>query len=195
MPPNITWSNPTAPIAHVSGAFSEAELNAIQQYADRLLLADAKITNRLVADQAAPDEQYSGVRITKLAEIHMNPATSWIYQRLGQVVVALNQRYRFDLNGNFQALQYLVYRDSEGGHFDWHIDPVPLVNRKISLTLQLSDASDYEGCELQFDTAKKIATAPKTRGALVAFPSHLRHRVSPITKGTRKSIVAWAIGR
>jgi PKHD-type hydroxylase len=191
----VAGSIPTDLISHVNGAFTEGELDLIERYADGLTLANAMVRSRILPGEALIEDQYNRIRITKVAEIHKNAATNWVYDRLAQVIVFLSERYRCDLNGHFQAFQYLVYRDSDSAHFGWHVDPVPFVKRKLSLTLQLSAASKYEGCELQFDLEGKIVAAPKTRGTIVVFPSHVRHRVTPIILGTRKSIVAWALGR
>ena len=66
--------------------------------------------------------------------------------------------------------------------------------RKLSLSLQLSDGADYQGGELQAQVRSRIEVAPKARGAVIAFPSYVLHRVMPITAGVRKSLVVWALG-
>ena len=88
----------------------------------------------------------------------------------------------------------MVYHDHEGGHFGWHMDVGPRTPRKLSLTLQLTDPSRYQGGELQFFTGDIVRTAPRDRGMLIAFPSYMVHQVTPVTAGTRKSIVAWVSG-
>jgi len=75
--------------------------------------------------------------------------------------------------------------------------------RKLSVTVSLSDNKDYKGGELQFylNSPKlkekdkiKICEEVKTQGSIVVFPSHLWHRVTPVTKGTRYSLVMWNLG-
>ena len=66
--------------------------------------------------------------------------------------------------------------------------------RKISLSLQLSDASEYEGGELLVTHGSKPDVARKNRGSITFFPSYIMHEVTPVTKGTRKSIVGWVTG-
>ena len=82
----------------------------------------------------------------------------------------------------------------EGGFYDWHMDndvqgkhqpPV----RKISMTLLLSDPSTFEGGELEF--MHKGKTAKLKQGQAIFFASWLQHRVKPVTKGERKSLVMW----
>ena len=86
--------------------------------------------------------------------------------------------------------------ESEASHFGWHVDqaeaPFP---RKISFSLQLSDASAYEGCDLEiFNGSREPVAVPRGRGLLIIFPSYAMHRVTPIRSGTRKALVFWAAG-
>ena len=82
----------------------------------------------------------------------------------------------------------------EGGFYEWHMDndvvgkhqpPV----RKISMTLLLSDPSTFEGGELEFMHKGRIAKLKQ--GQAIFFASWLQHRVKPVTKGERKSLVMW----
>lgn len=169
-------------------AIPSAELDAIEQYGDRLLLQKAEIAGK-------PDD-ISAVRITRLAWIERNDETAKFYDRLAQIVLQLNTRfYHFALTG-LENLQYTIYDGKEGGHYDWHIDfgrhnHLP---RKLSLSVQLSDSAQYEGCDLNFQIDSKIEVAPRKRGTVIAFPSFFMHRVTPILSGTRKSLVLWATG-
>jgi PKHD-type hydroxylase len=183
-------SAPASPalIASGPGAFAAAELDNILLHGDGLDLMKASLGGRSL------DENYDGKRITRVAAIDPGPQTMWIYRRMLKLVAILNKRYRFALEGFIEPIQYTVYRDVEGSHFGWHADQGPTVRRKLSLTVQLTDPSQYEGCELQFKVDGKIDTAPRARGMLIAFPSHVMHRVTPITAGTRKALVAWIAG-
>jgi PKHD-type hydroxylase len=75
--------------------------------------------------------------------------------------------------------------------------------RKISMTLNLSNPEDFEGGKLKFDLGKTHDTGVdiweceelKTKGSMIFFPSFLPHTVTPITKGTRYSLVLWALGK
>jgi PKHD-type hydroxylase len=102
-------------------------------------------------------------------------------------------------NWNFN-LTYLepiqIGKYSEGSFYDWHNDLIPDKNheeqRKLSLSLVLSDPSDYEGGDLEFRGANE---QPKIgQGNIIVFPSLVDHRVTPVTKGTRYSVVAWMNG-
>ena len=81
-----------------------------------------------------------------------------------------------------------------GGFYEWHMDndvagkhqpPV----RKISMTLLLSDPSTFEGGDLEIMSKGK--TAKLKQGQAMFFASWLQHRVTPVTKGERKSLVMW----
>jgi PKHD-type hydroxylase len=171
------------------GAFTTEELDTLERYCDGLVLSRGHLNG-------LPQGQYDDVvRVTQIASIRQTPEIMWFYERLAEIVRGLNGRsYQFDLRGLSEAPQYMVYRDSEAGHFDWHMDTGPQPPRKFSLTIQLSDPSQYEGCELQFNTGTLIVNAPKNRGVAIGFPSYMVHRVTPITSGTRKAIVAWVTG-
>ncbi|HXS81027.1 MAG TPA: 2OG-Fe(II) oxygenase, partial [Gammaproteobacteria bacterium] len=87
------------------------------------------------------------------------------------------------------------YDSSDRGFYDWHTDFAgirPL--RKLSISIQLSRAEDYEGGELELLYGNQPQKLDKTRGTLIAFPSFMLHRVMPVTRGTRWSLVAWVVG-
>ena len=80
------------------------------------------------------------------------------------------------------------------GWYDWHVDHgVPVSTRKMSYSLQLTDPQDYVGCNLEIGLPVPRRQA-RTRGHLLVFPSHLAHRVTPITSGVRKALVGWVHG-
>lgn len=182
--------SPHLPFACWEGAFTEGELDKIIAHGDSLTTDKATLAGRDIK------EEYSEIRITRTAWIKPSLETKWIYDRMQSVARMLNDRiWQFDITGFSEDFQYTVYQGNEGGHYDWHVDQGDLAKRrKLTLSLQLSDPSQYEGCELQLHGANRIDTAPKTRGALVAFPSYVLHRVTPITRGIRKSLVVWTTG-
>ena len=86
----------------------------------------------------------------------------------------------------------------KGGFYDWHMDldvngqhepPV----RKISMTCLLSDPSTFTGGDLEF--LEKHKMPPLKQGQAIFFASFLRHRVAPVKKGTRRSLVMWFGGQ
>jgi PKHD-type hydroxylase len=182
--------SPNLPYACWQGAFTDSEVDRIEAHGDDLAHDKAGVFFRDI------DEEYREIRITHTAWIKPSPETKWIYDRMQAVIRSLNDRvWQFDITGFSEDFQYTIYQGSEGGHYDWHVDQGDLgKRRKLSLSLQLSDPSSYDGCDLQFHAATQIDTAPRNRGALIAFPSYVLHRVTPITRGIRKSVVAWITG-
>lgn len=182
--------SPTSPFAFWDGAFTSSELDRIEALGDALTLGKATLEGR------ADEDEYADIRITQTAWIPPSPETKWIYDRMQAAIRTINdQVWQFAVSGFSEHFQYTVYHGSEGGHFDWHVDQGDLIkSRKISLSLQLTDPSEYEGCELQLNGGRQIQTAPKERGMLIAFPSYVLHRVTPITRGTRKAVVVWTTG-
>jgi len=138
-----------------------------------------------------------GVVDTKTRTSHI----SWIpfnkmpemYSTLEQIVNKTNNNhFGFDGIKITEQAQYTEY--PAGGFYDWHIDSdVVGINeppvRKISMTCLLSHESEFEGGGLELMSDGKIAR-PK-QGQAIFFASYIRHRVIPITKGVRKSLVMW----
>jgi PKHD-type hydroxylase len=184
--------HPTVTFAVWADAFTPAELDQIEAYGDRLAVEEATIVSG-----EAQGAVRAKVRTTRTAWLAPAPESKWIYDRMQRVARTLNDRvYQFDLSGFSESFQYTVYNGSENGHYDWHVDhggPLP-TRRKLSFSVQLSDPSDYEGCDLEFHAGNKRETGPRDRGAVIAFPSYVLHRVTPCTKGVRKVLVAWTTG-
>ena len=138
-----------------------------------------------------------GVYDTKTRTSHI----SWIpfkkmtemYKQLELVMKQVNGNH-FGFDGmciNEQA-QYTEY--PEGGFYDWHVDnDVNFVHeppvRKISMTCLLSPELEFEGGDLELMSKGKIAKIKQ--GHAVFFASFIRHRVTPVIRGTRKSLVMW----
>ena len=108
---------------------------------------------------------------------------------------ANNNMWKFDLTHMRESIQYTEYYEG-GGQYDWHMDCGIGIQaqRKVSVTVQLSHPDEYEGGDLQFMLGAGQIWAPRVQGAAVIFPSFFLHRVTPVTKGTRKSFVLWVGG-
>lgn len=102
------------------------------------------------------------------------------------------------------SMQFTTYRADEEGFFDWHMDTfysehartrTYCLHRKLSMILQLSAPDSYEGGDVEI----KATPAPdpaelRKQGAMIVFPSFTQHRVTPVTRGVRHSLVAWMEG-
>jgi PKHD-type hydroxylase len=121
----------------------------------------------------------------------------WIKMLLWEYVLKANKKsFQIDIENNSE-IQFTEYRHSENGHYDWHHDVnwngQQGADRKLSITIQLSDSNDYVGGDFEFDEIKTNVDF-KSQGTIIVFPSYLRHRVLPVTSGVRKSLVAWFYG-
>ena len=138
-----------------------------------------------------------GVIDTKTRTSHI----SWIpfkkmpemYKDIEEIMKQTNgNHFGFDGMTLTEYAQYTEY--PEGGFYDWHVDndvnfkhepPV----RKISMTCLLSHESEFEGGDLELIKEGKIAKLKQ--GQIIFLASFIRHRVAPVIKGVRKSLVMW----
>ena len=124
-----------------------------------------------------------------------NDDWNWVYNKLHNMIREANDTmWKFDLSTMNEQIQYTEYYEG-GGHYDPHMDCGIGIQyqRKVSVTVQLSSPDEYEGGDLEFNIGKRM-TAQRNQGAAVIFPSFYLHRVTPVTKGTRKSFVLWVGG-
>jgi PKHD-type hydroxylase len=140
----------------------------------------------------------------------------WIYKEIHPYVRSANENAGWNYDWDWsEACQFTKY--NKGQYYDWHTDilnqpfnrPDNLnfhgKNRKLSLTLSLSDPTTYEGGDLEFDfrnedpqldkkKSTKICREILPKGSIVVFPSFVWHRVKPVKKGVRYSLVIWSVG-
>ncbi len=138
------------------------------------------------------DEVKESTRKSNVTYLMHNDENAWLYDRLGLEIQHVNKEaYGYELSG-IEAMQLACYE--EGDHYDWHTDLGEGDNstRKLSLSVQLTPADGYEGGELMF--MKMADTGTKDQGAIIFFPSFLHHRIKPVTRGRRYSLVAWVHG-
>jgi len=111
-------------------------------------------------------------------------------------------RDSFDVDLRYiNDIQFTKYvGDSETpGKYDWHHDvdwqETKAFHRKLSLVIQLTDPDEYEGGDFEFDsTLPQLPPEAKLKGSVIVFPSFHVHRVTPVTKGVRHSLVTWVEG-
>lgn len=135
------------------------------------------------------------IRHCTIGFLFPNADTSWIFERVANATAHVNaQTFEYELEGLSDGIQLTRY-DSATQHYGWHQDRgYGTIDRKLSMTLQLSDPKDYDGAELEMKWAQNPVIANKERGVATFFPSFTMHRVTPITRGTRYSLVAWFVG-
>ena len=119
--------------------------------------------------------------------------TPEMYKDIENIMKTTNgNHFGFDGMQITEMAQYTEY--PEGGFYEWHVDndvncqhepPV----RKISMTCLLSPESEFEGGDLELQAEGKVAKIKQ--GHAIFFASFIRHRVKPVTRGRRQSLVMW----
>lgn len=184
-PVNNISCNP--PFVQELSDFNIEELNSIIEYGDKLPKTEVKLYGSYSADRVNAEGSY----------FPLNSDTKWIYDKYASSISKCNARtYNYDLTGLEETLYYHTYYGDENHHFGWHYDmgsqtPCP---RKLSFSLQLSDESEYTGGNLEFMDLQEPLIASKGKGILVGFPSYKAHRVTPVTSGIRRALIAFAVG-
>jgi len=141
---------------------------------------------------------------------------TWVYKEIQPYIHTANKNAGWNFQWDrSETCQFTKYK--HGQYYDWHCDswdePYNTPNtenhgkiRKLSVTCQLTDGSEYEGGELEFDfrnyephmrdESKHLRKAKEIlpKGSIIVFPSFVWHRVKPVTEGTRYSLVLWNIG-
>ena len=142
---------------------------------------------------------------------------NWIYKEVHPLIHEANRNagWNFDWDWS-ESCQFTKY--GVGQYYGWHCDSweVPYDKpdepnshgkiRKLSVTISLNDPDEYDGGNLEFDFRNQIdweknkkariksCTEIRPRGSVIVFPSFCWHRVAPVTRGTRYSLVIWNLG-
>ena len=173
-----------------SGCASSEMVDAIVALGDSLDTMDATIGTS--ADNSTLHTQS---RVSSISWMYNNPESQFVYDFIQDKIDRINyHNYGFALHGmeNFQYTRYPV-----GGHYVYHNDIV--INqdgmRKLSIVMCLTDSTEYDGGNFLF---LPHGTNPQEfrfqKGDLIAFPSWIPHKVEPVTRGLRKTLVTWAYG-
>jgi PKHD-type hydroxylase len=190
------------PAVCIDNLFTDEELEKVRDYCDSLSLIDAKTLPHIETDKTNPD---LSIRKSKVCFIQPNEENFFIFEKIKNgVELANSSSYDFSLFG-FQYMQYTVYDGgTDGDFYDYHVDAyisgvrttkTSLYPRKLSISLILSDPSEYQGGDFEIMTGKDdIYKVEQVKGRMITFPSFVLHRVTPVTSGQRRSLVVWVLG-
>jgi PKHD-type hydroxylase len=133
------------------------------------------------------------VRKSTIAWIDIADDSRWLYEKVWITFQAVNRWFKFDLSGLVDEVQFAKYAVGDG--FGWHLDAGggQTSTRKLSMSVQLCGEAEYAGGDLEFCACSQLDPC-RRRGTIIVFPSFLAHQVTPVTRGTRCSLVAWAHG-
>ena len=137
----------------------------------------------------------------------------WIYREIQPYINQANASAGWDFEWDWsESCQFTKYKLNQ--FYDWHCDswdkPYDKPKdpnshgkvRKLSCTVSLSDETEYEGGDFEFDfrnaddgsNQPQVCKEIRPKGSVVVFPSFVWHRVNPVTSGTRYSLVMWNLG-
>lgn len=160
------------------------------------------IENKLRFDDAKVGADHQSnldntIRRSKVAWIYPDICPNNLGNQILESFKKINEEiYKFDLLGT-ESWQYTVYDQTNSGTYNWHIDTNRIDEnniRKLSVSILLSDPNEFEGGKLLLNLQGNIIVAEERQGRAIFFPSWIPHCVTPVTKGTRKSLVIWAHG-
>ena len=135
---------------------------------------------------------------------------TWIYKEIHPFVREANKKAGWNFHWDWsESCQFTKYKLNQ--YYDWYCDSFNKIGnngkiRKLSMTCQLTDGSEYQGGELEFDfrnydppqrdESKHLIKCEEIlhKGSIIVFPSFVWHRVKPVTKGVRYSLVVWNQG-
>ena len=130
----------------------------------------------------------------------------WLYREMYSWLNLANRNAGWNFQwSSSESCQFTKYSGDEKQHYDWHTDSAPTPNeigliRKLSMSVALVDGTEYEGGDFEINnlSPKKnevyIIKALRKKGSIIVFPSFVWHRVTPVTEGTRCSLVSWHLG-
>jgi PKHD-type hydroxylase len=172
---------------YVEDAFSSEEVDKIIEAGNKEDIFEAKIEN------SSLNKSYRNTSISWIPS--SDKENEWIFRRLTDIVININNNYfNYDIT-TIQNLQYSIYH--EGGFYRDHVDLLHLSAmgiRKLSFSIMLTDPEEYEGGELLLKTTSTPIKTSNKKGTIIFFPSYVLHEVTPVIKGTRKTLVGWVLG-
>lgn len=170
--------------------FSVSEINEILRIVEKFPLVSGSTTSS--------EEDQRTIRRSKISWIENDTDTNWIYQKVSNAIIGFNSdHYKFSILG-IEPIQYTTYDEEDYGTYDFHIDSMITSNglRKISVSVLLSEPDSYEGGDLVLSQngGGDLWIPPRVLGRAIVFPSWVPHKVTPVTKGIRKTLVFWVYG-
>jgi PKHD-type hydroxylase len=186
------------PYCYRDGVFTDQELDNMCQY-----FSQHEVEKATVMSKERPLDE--NIRRSRVNFFNRDEYTFPIFDRLNNTIEEINDRfYNFTLNG-YDSFQYTEYHHDENGEYNFHMDTGfgdrfgddHFETRKLSVVMCLNRPGiDFEGGQFYMNqgSEKDAFEVEMKRGRIIFFPSFLIHRVAPVTKGVRKSLVIWVTG-
>lgn len=156
----------------------------------------------LIGNGEGQEVKQDDYRRSKIKFIHEEWRFQYIFDFLWKTALSANKDFFQFHVSRLNYVQFAEYDASYLGEYKDHHDVFWLngddfYHRKLSCVVQLSDPSDYDGGNLELTDSgfKPLAEDIRMQGSITYFPSFMRHRVTPVTRGRRYSLTAWFEGR
>jgi PKHD-type hydroxylase len=193
-----TWSDWVEYDDRPLSNFFYFEQGLTPEQADRVVELAKKLPTKdgTVFDSGDTTSVVRSYRKSKIRWIPKTEEFMWLYWELVNLIKTANKRmWNFDIQGLQEDIQFTEYHGNDQGFYDWHVDIGESTSmRKLSIVVMLSDPADYEGGLLQLKTGQTERTVPREKGTVILFPPYFLHRVTPVTAGTRRTLVLWVSG-
>lgn len=178
----------------VSDVFSKQEVQKIIELEDLEKFQQAAVN---LGNDGNGIDQNS--RNSNVMWVFPSDNSNFIFERFTHLIPQVNyDHFMCDIQG-FEPFQYTTYKENE--FYDWHMDSFDIytdLERKMSISLVLSEPDTYEGGEFEIvfngRVDKSVVVKPNA-GDVIFFASTMPHRVKPVTSGVRKSLVTWVSGK
>ena len=167
---------------------SDSQVESIVEWAQTQPLSKGEVMD----DKGSRD--VDPMRKSKICWLPLRPF-EWLYDRIFESTTVTNF-WKYDIQGFSELIQFSEYdgRDTPS-YYQTHTDVGPGYNfRKITMVINLSDPSDYEGGDVELQGVGVIPRDVLHKGGAIIFPSFLHHQVLPVTSGIRRSLASWISG-
>jgi PKHD-type hydroxylase len=174
--------------------FSDEEIELLLSQPEWNTQTEGTVFNKSQGYIVSPES-----RTTDLCWLYPKSEVAHLYVKIANIVAEINsQFYHFDLTGLFEPIQLGTYTSEKKSHYSWHVDAgisSTDAPRKLSVAVLLNDPSEFEGGAFEIlDGTGNVEALEIKKGRAWFFPSFVTHRVTPVTKGVRKSAVLWVGG-
>ena len=183
------------PYVICNNLISEKDLLRLESVVDKYDLQDAKVGSSNIDFS---ENRRSKIRFFGRDDVEMFDI-EWLFSKLDHAINEINRRfYEYEIY-SARNFQYTTYDADYDGYYNWHMDSFldveHAVHRKLSMSIFLNE--NYEGGEFDICTGNQeldVYSFKGYPGSAIIFPSFMTHRVRPVTKGIRKSLVVWFPG-
>lgn len=145
----------------------------------------------------AKHARIADVRRSDVVWLRPSPEHQAVYEFVGGFVNKANADvFKLQVRSFDEPFQIATYTAEASGFYGWHVDigAGQLANRKLSIVIPLTDPAEYEGGRFEVFNEAEPTPIAMPLGRIVAFPSYLLHRVTPVTRGVRRTMAIWVSG-